>query len=111
MLIIGRITNGIKNIGFKIIGAPNNAGSLTWNQIGMYDAIPTAFKRFDLQNKMKRIGITNVAPVPPNVDVKSYENSYVNAQCGCNPWANKVWLFAKFEYINEVKNERVTEGP
>jgi hypothetical protein len=30
---------------------------------------------------------------------------------GVNPWANKVWLFAKFEYINEVKNERVTEGP
>lgn len=82
---IGKITNGIKKIGLRIIGAPNRAGSLTWNQIGMYEAIPTALPRFDLHNKINRIGITNVAPVPPSVDVKSYENSYVNAQCGCSP--------------------------
>jgi hypothetical protein len=62
---IGIIKNGTTMIGFKTNGTPNNKGSFTWNNPGIKEAIPIAFKRLLLANKIIRIDTAIVAPVPP----------------------------------------------
>mgnify|MGYP006924819518 FL=1 len=42
-IIPPQITNGIKNIGFNTIGAPNRIGSLIPNNAGINDNLPTCF--------------------------------------------------------------------
>ena len=48
---IGATINGIKNIGFKINGAPNKIGSLTPNNTGTELALPTALNSLDFAMK------------------------------------------------------------
>ncbi|CAG5893820.1 Uncharacterised protein [Streptococcus pneumoniae] len=69
-LIIGAVTNGIKKIGFKTIGAPNRIGSFTPKKVGTTDARPTILFLFDLHNHININGTTSVAPVPPIVTTK-----------------------------------------
>lgn len=57
--------NGIKNIGFNTMGAPNKIGSFTPKNVGTTEARPIALLRFDLDSHININGTTNVAPVPP----------------------------------------------
>ena len=62
---IGVAKNGMKNMGFMIIGIPNKTGSLTPKVHGTKAALPTAFNCADRAANSMMKATTNVDPVPP----------------------------------------------
>ena len=77
--------NGIKNIGFKISGAPKRIGSFTPNKTGIEDALPTDLSSFDLDKNANINVITKVAPVPPIVATNCCAPG-VNMLYACSPF-------------------------
>ncbi len=94
--MIGIKIQGMKNIGFKIIGIPKINGSLTLKIPGANANLPIPLNCFDLVNITITIITTNVQPVPPKPTTNVSTNVFVMIFGRGNPALNALKLSAAF---------------
>ena len=96
--MVGTHAQGIKKIGFNIIGKPKVTGSLIPKKAGRTLIRPTVLIIFDFE-KQQRMAIDKQAPVPP-IQTKYTQKDSVKIALGARPAA--CWAALVERFINII---------